>query len=167
MPMTSSPASRLPHHVPLTTGRPSRTGDAPCHALLALPAHDVHVASARHFTADWLAFWGLPGEERDTATLIVGELAANAALHGRSDMTLRLCLADDALHITVTDHGTPSPHGTPAHRDADEYGRGMHIVSVLSDRLEISYRPGGWSVRAVVAVRKPCDRCAAWRPGHG
>jgi hypothetical protein len=74
-------------------GRPCRR-----QALRTLPAH---VSAARHFAADLLETWSVPTSERDSAVLIVDELAANAAQYGHERMTLLLALDHDTLHIVV------------------------------------------------------------------
>jgi Histidine kinase-like ATPase domain len=62
--------------------RPSRH-----QALLPLPAQLAHVSAARHFAADLLETWSVPETQRDSAVLIVDELAASAAQYGRERMT--------------------------------------------------------------------------------
>src|SRR5690348_15103944 len=61
-------------------------------AMLTLPAQEAHVSAARHLTSDLLRCWHVPENERDSAVLIVDELAANAARYGRERMTLLLVL---------------------------------------------------------------------------
>ncbi|WP_420719393.1 ATP-binding protein [Streptomyces sp. RTd22] len=70
----------------------------------------------------------------DNAVLIVAELAANAAQHGRADLTVLLTRWRDAVHITVQDTGAPSNRDEPTTgRDEVERGRGLAIVSALAD----------------------------------
>ncbi|WP_406567778.1 ATP-binding protein [Actinoallomurus soli] len=52
--------------------------------------------------------WRCPSADREPAELIVGELAANAAEHGRHDMTVRLSRREGVLWISVTDSGVPA-----------------------------------------------------------
>ncbi|MEU6344154.1 ATP-binding protein [Streptomyces sp. NPDC046977] len=108
-------------------------------AELVQPAEPAYVSTARHFTAEMLVMWGLAAEDRDCAELIVDELAANAARHGRAEMSVRLTICGRGLVITVTDTGdsrpvTPGPaDGTPA----DEHGRGLDIVRRLAGSTAI------------------------------
>ncbi|MET8804199.1 ATP-binding protein [Streptomyces sp. NPDC004546] len=122
-------------------------------AMLTLPAQVAHVSAARHLTADLLECWRVPQSERDSAVLIVDELAANAAQYGRECMTLLLVLDDGTLQIVVSDSGTAVEHG---HREVapDEHGRGTGIVDSLAQSTEIHQTRGGREVRA-------CLRCSA------
>ncbi|MET8451942.1 ATP-binding protein [Streptomyces sp. NPDC005209] len=139
------------------TDSPSPTSllDQPCrgHALLTLPAQEAHVSAARHFAADLLETWSVPVSERDSAVLIVGELAANAAQYGRERMTLLLELDHDTLHIVVSDFGLAVDRHHPS--DApDEHGRGTGIVQYLAQSTEIHQTRSGREVRA-------CLRCSS------
>ncbi|MGX4688613.1 ATP-binding protein [Streptomyces sp. JNUCC 63] len=135
--------------------RPSSLPPQRCRheALLTLPAQEAHVSAARHFAADLLETWSVPESERDSAVLIVDELAANAAQYGRERMTLLLVLDNGTLHIVVSDSGTaverPRPDIAP-----DEHGRGTGIVQYLAQSTEVHQTHSGREVRA-------CLRCSA------
>ncbi|MFF8846449.1 ATP-binding protein [Streptomyces sp. NPDC015127] len=121
-------------------------------AILALPAEISWVPVARHCAAAVLAQWRLPSAARQSAELVVGELAANAAQHGRHDMTAHLSLHAGVLRISVTDSGDPDrprpPEPTDA--DADEHGRGLAIVELLSDEVRVRQSSLGRSVSVVL-----------------
>ncbi|MFE2448941.1 ATP-binding protein [Streptomyces sp. NPDC021218] len=146
-------------------------------ALLAVPAQRAWVRTARRFASTLLVYWGLSADERDTAVLIVGELAANAAQHGRTEMTLGLTLGRDMLYITVTDRGdSRSPKQPGAGHDPDEHGRGMHIVEVLAARVETLHDERGQQVRADLGIafpqeanrrRSPSTACTSWARSRG
>ncbi|MFC9242740.1 ATP-binding protein [Streptomyces sp. NPDC057136] len=119
---------------------------------------------ARRFARFELDRWGIPygGDVSDTAALLVAELAANAATHGRvpgRDFELVLTLtprgpALSTLSIELSDTRTearpPSPADiTPPPPDA-ESGRGMVLVDALADRWEVRdrRRAPGKTVRA-------------------
>ncbi|MET8769566.1 ATP-binding protein [Streptomyces sp. NPDC004658] len=125
-----------------------------CHheALLTLPAQEAHVCAVRHFTADLLEAWQVPASERDSAILIVDELAANAAQYGRERMTLRLCLDDGTLHIVVTDSGRAVERHRPDIA-SDEHGRGTGIVQYLAQATEAHQTGRGREVRACLRAR--------------
>ncbi|WP_245687519.1 ATP-binding protein [Streptacidiphilus griseoplanus] len=130
-------------------GRPGRH-----EALVTLPAQEAHVRAARHFADDLLETWSVPASERDSAVLIVDELAANAAQHGRDRMTLLLVLDDGTLHIVVTDSGAAVERHHPATATApDEHGRGTGIVQYLAQSTEVHQTRSGREVRA-------CLRCS-------
>ncbi|MYS82109.1 ATP-binding protein [Embleya scabrispora] len=109
-------------------------------AAAALPAQECRVPGARRFARALLAFWGVAGDDLDSAVLVVGELAGNAARHGRADMTLVLALTDWVLRIEVTDHGEPDERPHPPCAD-DEHGRGLAIVEHLAESLETREDP--------------------------
>ncbi|MFE7234728.1 ATP-binding protein [Streptomyces sp. NPDC002405] len=133
---------------------PSSLLGQPCRheALLTLPAQEAHVSAARHFAADLLEAWSVPASERDSAVLIVDELAANAAQYGRERMTLRLVLDDGTLHIVVTDSGMEVERHRPDIA-SDEHGRGTGIVQYLAQSTEVHQTRSGREVRA-------CLRCS-------
>ncbi|WP_229859638.1 ATP-binding protein [Streptomyces poonensis] len=111
---------------------------------LAASRRGAHLA--RQSASERLVTWGWPyvSEANHTAALLVAELAANAALHGRErGRDFRLCLTlfpeDATLRIEVTD---PRPDRRPPvsavppsvpSLDA-ESGRGLFLVAALADR---------------------------------
>ncbi|MER6735194.1 ATP-binding protein [Streptomyces puniciscabiei] len=107
-------------------------------AVLALPAEAQWVPVARRCVAAVLTQWRFPSATRESAELIVGELAANAAEHGRHDMTVRLSLHAGALWISVTDSGAQVRSWPPRDTDPDEHGRGLSIVEVLAQEMRVS-----------------------------
>ncbi|WP_432186643.1 SpoIIE family protein phosphatase [Streptomyces sp. Tue6028] len=156
----------------------ARAPDAPAHhragqdvvVRTSLPGTPLASGTARRFLRDTLDEWvelALPGaamiDERLTgdALLIVSELVTNAVVHAGTDVGVlcRLeCPADGLpglLVVEVSDHH-PSrglrdetverPYGTP------EYGRGLRLVSALSEAWGITYRPGMKTVWARVPL---------------
>ncbi|MFJ6689946.1 ATP-binding protein [Streptomyces sp. NPDC091294] len=89
---------------------------------------------ARLLATEQLRLWGLPTHP---AELIVGELAANAAAHGRvsgRDFRLLMYVVGDTLRIEVTDTRgdlLPCPQQTASDAEA---GRGLLLVDALADR---------------------------------
>ncbi|MEV6837676.1 ATP-binding protein [Streptomyces sp. NPDC051133] len=89
---------------------------------------------ARLFAADRLRSWGLPA---DPATLIVAELAANAATHGRlpgRSFRLTLHVVGRTLRTEVTDtrgDRLPELRAPEVHAES---GRGLLLVDALADR---------------------------------
>ncbi|MEY9964034.1 anti-sigma regulatory factor (Ser/Thr protein kinase) [Streptacidiphilus sp. MAP12-16] len=127
-------------------------------ALMAAPARECWARTARRFASVLLSHWRLGAADRDSAILIVGELVANAAQHGRSDMTLRLTLHPHVLDIAVADHGGPLPRRASRCEDADEHGRGIDIVRALATWVEILQDETGRQVRAGLSVTVPHPR---------
>ncbi|WP_073945977.1 ATP-binding protein [Streptomyces kebangsaanensis] len=119
--------------------------------------------TARHAAERWLAAQqGWPeaaaADGTAAASLLIAELTANAALHGRvqgRNARLALILTPTTLRIEVTDaRGERPPVPTPD-ADADgESGRGLLLVASLADDWGCEpYRPGGKTVWAECARR--------------
>ncbi|MFK4152188.1 ATP-binding protein [Streptomyces fungicidicus] len=122
---------------------PTTGHTGPAHFSIRLSATARGARLARHLSAEQLALWGWPydSEGNRTASLLVAELAANAAVHGRvtgRDFGLRLTFhpKDATLRIELTDarpdRRPPAP-GTlrPAASDT-ESGRGLLLVEALA-----------------------------------
>nr|WSW67326.1 ATP-binding protein [Streptomyces sp. NBC_00995] len=96
---------------------------------------------ARLLATEQLRSWGLP---LDDASLVVAELAANAALHGYvpgRDFRVLLKVVGDTLRIEVADaRGDQLPH-VQAAPDAVTYGRGLLLVESLATRWGIEHGP--------------------------
>ncbi|MGW6548183.1 ATP-binding protein [Streptomyces massasporeus] len=123
-------------------------------ARFTLPARKVLVGCLRAAATDLLVRWRLPEDERDAAVLVVGELAANAATHGRDEMSLCLTLTPGRLCVVVSDRGGPGRScEPPAAGDPDEHGRGLGIVHALAERVRVRQDDRGVSVVAWLAVR--------------
>ncbi|GAA3298566.1 ATP-binding protein [Streptomyces cinereospinus] len=100
---------------------------------------------ARLLATEQLRSWGLP---LDPARLIVAELAANAAVHGRvRGRSFRLGLtvtAPAVLRIEVTDaRGGQLPRRarTAAGAEPTESGHGLLLVEELADRWGVRTGP--------------------------
>ncbi|MFJ1738801.1 ATP-binding protein [Streptomyces microflavus] len=96
---------------------------------------------ARLLATEQLRSWGLPLED---ASLVIGELATNAALHGYvpgRDFRILLSVYDDVLRIEVADtRGDSLPQKQEPAADS-ESGRGLLLVEVLSVRWGTEHGP--------------------------
>jgi two-component sensor histidine kinase len=105
------------------------------------------VQAARRFTAETLTGWDLAGTDRaDDVLLCVSELVTNAVIHGvPPGRQLRLLLRNEGrvLVVEVHDSGPGVPHVV---HDADEGGRGLLLVSALSDKWGVRERELGKAV---------------------
>lgn len=135
--MTLPPSGEQPRPAPVPPALAHARTGMHRHGMIALPAEERWVNTARHFAASLLAPWNVVPEDQDSVLLIVGELAGNAAQHGRADMIVSLTFEGRAVHSEVADSGAtaPSPRArcTGAH---DEHGRGVGIVELLADWTE-------------------------------
>ncbi|NEB00353.1 ATP-binding protein [Streptomyces sp. SID13726] len=113
------------------------------HFAVRLSATPRGARLARRLAAEQLHGWGWPygTEAHETAVLLVAELAANAARHGRvpgRDFRLRLTLhpEDATLRVEVTDprpaDRPPVPGTLPAPSPENDSGRGLLLVEALS-----------------------------------
>ncbi|MDQ1006224.1 anti-sigma regulatory factor (Ser/Thr protein kinase) [Streptomyces sp. V4I23] len=91
----------------------------------------------------------------ESAVLVVDELAANAAQHGRRDMIIRLSLDAGALRISVTDSGGPARSRRPHAGDPDEHGRGLAIVELLTSQIRVHQRAFGRRVSVLLRSGAP------------
>src|SRR4051794_32623808 len=102
------------------------------HAEVTLPAAVSSVPTARHFVESILTSWGL----RDLAwstTLIVSELAANAALHARGEtFSIRVMTEHDGIRVEVLDGSLRLPQQRSYSRESTT-GRGLRLVSELAE----------------------------------
>lgn len=118
-------------------------------AEVTLPAAVSSVPTARHFIESILSGWGL----RDlgwTATLLISELAANAALHARGEsFTIRISTQEDGVRLEVQDSSRRLPQQRSYSYDATT-GRGLRLVGELADEWGVTPFAGGKTVWAVL-----------------
>jgi anti-sigma regulatory factor (Ser/Thr protein kinase) len=113
---------------------------------------------ARHLALHRLHDWGIPygSQVSDTVALLVAELTANAATHGRvpgRDFELWLGLSSCTLRVEVSDtrgeRRPPEPGALSAPQPVAETGRGLILVEALADRWAVIDRvPVGKTVSA-------------------
>ncbi|WP_328878586.1 SpoIIE family protein phosphatase [Streptomyces sp. NBC_00299] len=169
------------------TGHPDRPPEESCQAVLdellpGRPKDDVALLIARtralppDRVADWdvprdpaavsgmreavsgkLAEWGL--SELDFATeLVLSELVTNAIRYGCGPIHVRL-IRDRTLICEVADASSTSPHLRYA-ATTDEGGRGLFLVSQMTERWGTRYTPQGkviWAEQALPEI-VPDDR---------
>ncbi len=114
-----------------------------------LPADPAIVADARKQVARRLTGWGLDDAAFITG-LIVSELVTNAIRHAKSPIQLRL-IRDRTLICEVSDGSSTAPHLRRA-RAYDEGGRGLLLVSQLTQRWGTRQTPHGKTIWAEQAL---------------
>lgn len=121
---------------------------------------------------DWGIAYGAPLS--DDVALLVAELAANAALHGRvqgRDFELRLLYeqATAVVRVEVSDTHSrrPDPSAATAAEADAECGRGLHLVGAVAFRWGVSDRTGPgktvWAETRPVGVPEGLE----WPEGDG
>jgi anti-sigma regulatory factor (Ser/Thr protein kinase) len=87
-------------------------------------------------------------DARDTAELVVSELAGNAVRHARSTFRAEVSFRNGSLRVAVTD-AQPLPEGWDGFPIARDHGLGL--VSALADDWAIEPLAGGKVVWAELA----------------
>lgn len=103
---------------------------ADCVGDWTLEPRPASVSLARERARGRLVSWGLD-DLVETTELLVSELVTNALRHGDGEIRLRL-LRDRTLVCEVWDSALVQPRRRRA-RDTDEGGRGLQLVSMLSE----------------------------------
>lgn len=131
------------------------------HFSLLFPPTRHGARAARRAAEAQLVAWGHPPavDPAATAVLLVAELTANAALHGRvrgRETRLGLALTADTVRIEVTDaRGDRLPAAATEPGDG-ESGRGLLLVQALADDWGVKpHHPGGKTVWAILALPAP------------
>ncbi|MFC5954666.1 ATP-binding protein [Streptomyces pratens] len=140
------------------TGRPAARAEAFSMCFTSTPRG---ARLARRLASHRLNAWDFPygSDVNDTATLVVGELTANAVPHGRVSgrdfrLGLTLTAARDLLRVEVTDtHDDRLPPVRPhAPEDPEaETGRGLWLVACTASRTGVEPRADGGPGKTVWA----------------
>jgi anti-sigma regulatory factor (Ser/Thr protein kinase) len=118
-------------------------------AQVTLPASVSSVPTARHFVESILSGWGLQ-DLGWTATLIVSELAANAALHARgAQFTVGVSTEADGIRLEIHDTSVRLPQQRSYSNDSTT-GRGLKLVAELAQEWGVDPTPTGKTVWVVL-----------------
>ena len=122
-------------------------------ASVTLPVaqHLAAVRQVRDVAARSLRRWSLGAQQRHDVLLVLSELVTNALVHGRAPVEVRLRCTKRYLTLEVHDGATSLPRLRRPDAD-DEHGRGVQLVSILSDRWAIRPTPTGKAVWAMFAL---------------
>lgn len=111
----------------------------PSRSFLAWP---LSVPEARGYVAELLVEG--PAELRETAVLLVSELATNAVRHAAApdfEVSVQYLPVEARLWVGVTDSGSGYPMLRRPPVTA-EHGRGLQLVGLLADRWGVRRRRG-------------------------
>lgn len=117
---------------------------------LALPGQPRDAAAARAFLRGALT-GRLPDETLDTAELLISELVTNAIQHAGTELTVDIAHGPGLLRLAVTD-GDPHLHLRGAAAPADERGRGLTLISALTQAWGVRDVPGGKQVWCLLTL---------------
>ncbi|MFC8142013.1 SpoIIE family protein phosphatase [Streptomyces paradoxus] len=137
--------------VALLMARTKRLGSEQV-AAWELPSDPAVVADARRTATRQLARWGLD-ELAFTTELVVSELVTNAMRYATGSIRLRL-IRERALVCEVLDGGATAPHLRHP-RTTDEGGRGLLLVSQLTQRWGTRFLPEGkiiWAEQSLAGL---------------
>lgn len=111
-----------------------------------LPHRPEAPAAARHSIETILHDWHVDSETADAAVLVVSELVTNAVEHAQPPLALHVHRerSGSRVWVGVTDGG-PAPHdgAWTSSCTADEHGRGMDIVDMLTEAHGTHNHPHG------------------------
>ena len=117
---------------------------------MRVPARSSQLHHVRRCADDAAAEFGFAASERYQFVFAVNEAVTNAIRHGRpaedGTIGLRIHTEGDSLICSVDDHGTflPSP---PESDPLAERGRGLTLMALLMDDVELSTTAAGTTVR--------------------
>jgi serine/threonine-protein kinase RsbW len=134
--------------------------------------HEGHgVSLARHAFARELTSAGISDDVRQDALLVMSELVSNAVKHGAPlpDGQVRVAwsIAEDALHVAITDGGSVTRPNPAVATVFALGGRGLDIVRKISTEWGVSHDGTSVTVWAdVPRVRKQLTVSGVEEPGH-
>lgn len=99
------------------------------------PPQAASVRAVRTFVLELIE--NLSPQVRETATLLVSELATNVVRHARTAFRVIVRCDDNHLRVSVVDYGGGTPRVQTALSPSEPHGRGLFIVSQFADEFGI------------------------------
>jgi anti-sigma regulatory factor (Ser/Thr protein kinase) len=123
-------------------------------ARLSVPHERTSVRVVRRAFADQLTEAGVPPECRDDAMLVLSELVSNAVKHAAplpdGQITVSWQVADDVLHVEITDGGSGTRPSASVAVLSALGGRGLDIVRMVASQWGVTEDDGTVTVWAEV-----------------
>jgi anti-sigma regulatory factor (Ser/Thr protein kinase) len=117
------------------------------------PGDTAAVPVLRAITRRVLTGWQITADRVDDIELAVSELTANALIHTRGPVRVRLAHRRGTLRLDVADTSTHRPEPADADQGGDlENGRGLGIVAALADRMHTEPYSTGRNTGKVTVV---------------
>lgn len=118
-----------------------------------VPDSDAAHVARREFSRA-LAEQGVSGDDLDAAELVFGELVGNVVRYATGPLEIALDCSGAAPVLHVMDAGPGFQHIAILPTDPySETGRGLYVVSALTQDFHVARRPqGGGHARAVLSV---------------
>lgn len=116
---------------------------------LSIPADLAMLSDAREWAAGAASDFGMAEQETFEIKLATSEAVTNAIVYGtqshRDSISLEARREGDALVFEVRDPGGDEPRRAP--HAPDEGGRGLELMEMVMDEVELIRRPGGSVLR--------------------
>ncbi len=138
---------------------------------MEFPADPQALTGLRAGLREWLAGMGADAADRADVELAVWEAAVNAAVHGRPSRGPGKVIVQAGLDgtgsvlIQVTDQGRWQLGDTPGPGRGWAGGRGLSVISQVTDEVSIAPRPTGTTVMMRRRVHHPVSVRPAPAPG--
>jgi anti-sigma regulatory factor (Ser/Thr protein kinase) len=138
---------------------------------LELPAEPLALRQLRARVRAWLRELGATPRDREDTELAVYEAAANAVVHGRpahgpAQVTVQAGFDETGgVVIAVSDRGRWRPGASPDLAGGRSGGRGLSVISKVTDELTIAPSPAGTTVTLRRALSHPVTVGRAPVPG--
>ena len=131
--------------------RPRHSDNATPPFALRLPATGSELRSARDSVEDAAAAFGLEPRDRYQFVYAVNEAVTNAIKHGSPDQDgtigLRVDFDGDSIVCSISDCGPWENPEIPPSPSTGEGGRGLLLMSALTDEVQVSVKPEATTVR--------------------
>lgn len=112
------------------------------YAELTLAPDTRASAAARTWLRERLGDWDLSDAAADLQ-VVISELVTNAVLHARSAVDLTISVGEGVIELSVADSDPRLPQPRVASEVWDEGGRGLMLVSELSDEWGVAHHTHG------------------------
>lgn len=138
---------------------------------MQLPAEPLALRDLRARVRAWLTELGAAARDREDTELAVYEAAANAVIHGRPEHGAALVTVQAGFDgaggvlIVITDRGHWRAGPSPAPGRGRSGGRGLSVISKITDELSIAPSPTGTTVTLRRALSHPVTVSRAPLPG--
>lgn len=120
--------------VALLTGRLTAPAEDRRRFVRRLPPTPASVFLARRFVAQLLEMWEFGPDHVDPVTLVVSELATNAARHSEDAIQIGLSCSDRLIRVEIGDTSHRMPVAVDESDEEATSGRGLILVEALASR---------------------------------
>ena len=125
-------------------------------AEVTLPGLTSSVPTARRFVESLLTSWGHP-EAGWAAAVCVSELAANCALHARTEFRVAISVELDVVRMEISDGSLRAP-ATRDYGTSATTGRGLRMVDECSTAWGVDMNPDGKTVWVLLDTEADRER---------